>query len=262
MQSRNPVLSRNSRGYATFHQPPVAEPEAVSAADLQELYERPAFTGTRTMTVDDVVMRTAILLGVVFVAGAAAWIAKPGPAVVVGALIAGFVLAMAATFKKVPSRGLVIAYAACEGVFLGAVSHVFELMYPGIVVQAVLGTGLAFVGMLWAYRNGIVRVTPRMRRMVLAAGLGVLALALVNLVASIFVSGGLGLRDGGALAILFSLVAIGVAVFFLALDFDIIERQVAMGVPEAESWRAAFGLVVTLVWLYLEILRLLSYLRD
>jgi uncharacterized YccA/Bax inhibitor family protein len=98
--------------------------------------------------------------------------------------------------------------------------------------------------------------------MVMAAGIAMLGLMLVNLAASFFVAGGLGLRSGGGLAILFSLAAIGVAVFFLALDFDLIERQVAMGVPEAESWRAAFGLVVTLVWLYLEILRLLSYLRD
>src|SRR6185295_6100542 len=156
---------------------------------LQEMYERPAFIGQRAMTVDDVVLRTATLLGVVFVAGAASWILKPNFGIVIGAALAGFVLAMVATFKKSASRGVVIAYAACEGIFLGAISYVFDSMWPGIAVQAVVGTALAFAGMLWAYRSGAVRVTPKFRRMVMAAGIAVLGLMLVNVVASLFVAG-------------------------------------------------------------------------
>lgn len=263
MQSRNPILSRKDIFTRSATGTPAGATYDVAPDDLQAMYDAPAFTGSRaTMTFDDVVVKTATLLGVVFLVGAISWTVKPSFPIVIGAAIAGFVLAMVTTFKKQPSPGLAIAYAACQGVFLGTISYVFDQMWPGIAVQAVIGTALAFGAMLWAYRSGAVRVTPKFRKMVMAAGLAVLGLMVVNLVAMMFVSGGLGLRGNGPLAILFSVAAIGVAVFFLALDFDGIERAVAAGVPQRESWRAAFGLVVTLVWLYMEILRLIAILRG
>jgi uncharacterized YccA/Bax inhibitor family protein len=147
-------------------------------------------------------------------------------------------------------------------VLLGAISEVFELIYPGIVIQAIIGTMGVFVGMLVVYKTGAIRVTPRLQRWVIGAGIGVVVLMLVNLVAGFFTEGGLGLRDGGPLAIGFSLLVIGIAAFFLLLDFDMIDQAIRRGAPEKFAWYAAFGLLVTLIWLYLEILRLLSYFRE
>ena len=251
MQSSNPVLTRTDTFTRAAFPPP-------SVGDLETMYAAP-----ERMTVDDVVVRTASLLGVLATTGTVAWVLDLGRGPAILAALAGFVLAMVITFKRVSSPPLILGYAALEGVFLGAISHSFNLAYPGIVVQAVLGTATAFAGMLIAFKSGRIRVTPRFTKMVVGAGIGLLGLMLVNLIAGLIGGGnGLGLRDGGPLAIVFSLVAIGVACLFLALDFDHIEKAIAAGAPERESWLAAFGLVVTLVWLYLEILRLLSYFRD
>jgi uncharacterized YccA/Bax inhibitor family protein len=256
MQSSNPVLTRTGTftrvGGGTLNVPPTA-----STAELEAMYARPGL-----MTVDSVVLRTGILLAIIATTGAAAWVLDLGQGPAILAAIAGFVLAMVITFRRVASPPLIMAYAAVEGVFLGAISHAFNNAYPGIVVQAVLGTGTAFAGMLVAYRSGRIRVTPRFTKMVVGAAIGLLGLMVVNLVAGLFTSGGLGLRDGGPLAVVFSLVAIGVACLMLALDFDYVEKAIAAGAPERESWLGAFGLTVTLVWLYIEILRLISYLRD
>jgi uncharacterized YccA/Bax inhibitor family protein len=155
-----------------------------------------------------------------------------------------------------------LAYAALQGVALGAISRAFEARWPGVVVQALTGTVLVAGGMLVAYRIGAIRVTPRFTKIVFASTLGVLGLMIVNLVAYLFHPGGLGLRDGGAVAILFSLLCIGIAAMNLAVDFEVIQQGIRNGADEKFAWYASFGLVVTLVWLYLEILRLLGYLRN
>jgi uncharacterized YccA/Bax inhibitor family protein len=263
MRSNNPVLSRSEAfargGYATF------DTASAERARLEDLYAAPTASPLQTgrMTIDDVVTKTAMTLGVLVLAGAATWYVVPeelyGFALL--AALVGFGLALVNTFKRVPSPGLVLAYGAVEGIFLGAVSKVFEGNYPGIVVQAVIGSGAVFAAMLYLYKSRRIRVTPRFTKMVLGAALGFLGLLLVNLVASFFVEGGFGLRSGG-LGIVVGLVAIGLAAMFLVLDFDAIEQGVRLGAPERESWRAAFGLTVTLVWLYLEMLRLLSILRG
>jgi uncharacterized YccA/Bax inhibitor family protein len=129
-------------------------------------------------------------------------------------------------------------------------------------MQALIGTFGVFAGMLIVYKTGAIRVTPKLTRWVVGALFGVLTLMLVNLVASFFHPGGLGLRDGGAMAIVFSLVVIGVAAFSLLLDFDMADEAIRRGVAPKFAWYIAFGLLVTVVWLYLEILRLLSYFRD
>jgi len=260
VNSNNPVLGRGfgqGQQYATWNAAP-----APSANDLQDMYNRPAYAPpARFMTLDDVVMKTAATLGVVVAAGAVAWIFELGGLAIVGALV-GFVLALVISFRQSTNPALILSYAAAEGLFLGAISRVFNDVYPGIAIQAVIGTAGVFAGMLFVYKTGAIRVTPRFTRWLLGALIGVVVLSLANLVASFFTDDGLGLRDGGPLAIAFSLVCIGVAAFTFLLDFDMIDRGIRQGAPERFAWYAAFCLTVTLVWLYLEILRLLSYFRE
>ena len=257
----NPALNRGfgqGQQYASWNAP------TPSAGDLQDMYNRPAYTQARFMTLDDVVMKTATTLGVVLVTGAVAWILELGAIAFVGALV-GFVLALVISFKQSTNPALILSYAAAEGLFLGAISRVFNDLYPGIAIQAVVGTAGVFAGMLVVYKTGAIRVTPRFTRWLLGAMIGVVLLMVVNLVASIFTPGGLGLRDADtnpALAIGFSLLCIGIAAFSFLLDFDMIDQGIRRGAPAKFAWYAAFGLTVTLVWLYLEILRLLSYFRD
>ena len=168
-------------------------------------------------------------------------------------------------FKKQVSPALVMAYAAFEGVFLGAISHVYnDVFQGGIVTQAVIGTATVFGGVLLAYKTGVVRNTPKFRKVVTTAFLGLFGLLVVNLLVGLFGDGdALGIRgDNLALSVLFSVAFITFGALTFVLDFDQAERMVEAGVDQRESWRIAFGLVVGLVWLYLEVLRLLSYFRD
>jgi len=259
MRSRNPILSRDDAftrgGYARFQESPPPE-------QLQAMYDAPAYTGVRAMTMDDVVTRTGLLLAVTAGVAGLSWVLDLGFGPAIIAALGGFVIAMVVIFKRTINPGLILTYAALEGVFLGAMSHMFNIQYPGIVVQAVLGTGTAFAGMLAAYKTGLIKVTPRFTKILIGATLGFLGLALVNLVASFFTDGGLGLRESGPLGILFGLAGVVLASLFLALDFHQVEEGIRRGAPEKEAWLASFGLLVTLVWLYLEILRLLAILRG
>ncbi|MEV6767298.1 Bax inhibitor-1/YccA family protein [Nocardia sp. NPDC051030] len=236
-------------------------------------YGQPPVPTTRPMTIDDVVTKTGITLAVVTVGAILSYAltaANHGLApmfVIVGGL-GGFVLAMIASFgRKSDNPALVLSYAALEGLFLGALSFMFtNISYGGVggaglIAQAVLGTFGVFFGMLVVYKTGAIRVTPRFTRMIVGALIGVMVLALGNIVASFFVSGGLGLRDGGTMSIIFSLVVIAVAAFSFLLDFDAADQLIRAGAPEKAAWSVAFGLTVTLVWLYIEILRLLSYFQ-
>lgn len=261
---------------------------APPADDLEETYRQPSFGGptvppdrvkgygggsgegipvapTRYMTIDDVIVRTGAMLGVLLLAGAATWVLTPeksaGALIAVGAL-GGLGLALYMGFTMKANALTALLYSALEGVALGAISRAFEQWKHGIVVQALTGTVMVAGGMLIAYRVGAIRVTPRFTKMVFAATLGVLGLMLVNGIAYLFHPGGLGLRDGGAIAILFSLLCIGIAAMNLAVDFEVIQQGIRNGADEKFAWYASFGLTVTLVWLYLEILRLLGYLRD
>jgi uncharacterized YccA/Bax inhibitor family protein len=261
VESNNPVLSRGfgqGQQYATFNQP------APQAAELQDMYDRPAYAPPRYMTLDDVVMKTAATLGVLTVTGAIAWVFDLGALALIGALV-GFVLALVIAFRASTNPALILSYAAAQGVFLGAISRAFNDAFGGgIVIQAVVGTVGVFAGMLVVYKTGAIRVTPRFTRWLLGALIGVVGLMLVNLIASFFTDGGLGLRDSDnlPLAVGFSLLCIGIAAFSFLLDFDMIDKAIRQGAPERFAWYAAFGLTVTLVWLYLEILRLLSYFRE
>jgi uncharacterized YccA/Bax inhibitor family protein len=222
--------------------------------------------GERALTIDDVVTKTAITAGAALVAGVLTALAGPAFAwVVLPAFIVGLVVALIVIFKQSTSPGLIMTYSIAEGIALGGISGIFNNIYPGIAAQAVIGTAGVFVGMLVVYKTGAVRVTPKFTKWLMGAMIGVVVLMLANFVAGLFTPGGLGLRDAQAnpvLAIGFSLVVIGVAAFSLLLDFDQADQAIRAGVPAKFAWYIAFGLMTTLVWLYIEILRLLSYLRQ
>ncbi|MGW4842950.1 Bax inhibitor-1/YccA family protein [Nocardia brasiliensis] len=229
--------------------------------------------GTRAMTIDDVVTKTAITLGVLALSaivscGLTNANTSLAPLFVIGGGLIGLVLVLIASFaNKMDNPVLVLSYAVFEGLFVGALSFMFTNVEFGgvggsaLIAQAVLGTFGVFAGMLVVYKTGAIRVTPRFTRMIVGAMIGVLVLALGNLVASFFISGGLGLRDGGPLAIVFSLVVIAIAAFSFLLDFDAADQLIRAQAPEKAAWGVALGLTVTLVWLYVEILRLLSYFQ-
>ena len=177
------------------------------------------------------------------------------------AAIVGFVLSLVVSFSKKVRPPLMLLYAAAEGVFVGGISAVFEASYDGIVIQAVLGTLGAFTAMLLLYRTGVIRATPKFQKMLIIAGAGYLIFAVLNILLSsfhvipnVYSVGGLGL--------LVSAFGVALASLFLVLDFDFVEQGIRNGLPARYAWTAAFGLVVTLVWLYLEILRLLASLRG
>jgi len=259
MRSSNPVLGRafNQRGYAAF------DPSTINSdpAALENLYNTPAASSMRTgrMTIDDVVTRTGILFAVLVTVGAAAWTLNLGSGAMMLGVFGGFALAMVNSFSKTVKPALAIAYAAFEGLALGTISHMYNSYYQGIVSQAVIVTICAFAGMLFAYKSGRIRVTPKFTKVLMTAMIGYLVLAVVGLISSMF--GSTTLLTGGY-GLLIAAGGMVLASFFLILDFDQIQKGVNAGMPEAESWRAAFGLMVTIVWLYMEVLRLLSILRN
>ncbi|WP_239372328.1 MULTISPECIES: Bax inhibitor-1/YccA family protein [unclassified Frankia] len=273
MRSSNPVFSRG--GFTGRHpQPaPVPVPEygagghplpgagaplTPTPEQLAGLYRAPS-----GLTVDDVVIHTLGLFAVTAITGVAGWaIAPAAPMVGFVAMFAALALSFVISFSRRLRPSLIVVFAALEGLFVGAVSRYFEDAYSGIVLQALLGTGLVFVAMLVAYRSGRLRATPRMARIVYGSLLGVILLGLSDLVIRAVSGSHLPvINDASPLGILFSVAVLVVASLQFILDFDYIERAIASGAPREESWRAAFGLIVGFVWVYLEMLRLLSKLR-
>jgi uncharacterized YccA/Bax inhibitor family protein len=261
--SNNPALTRIPAFAGAANRTVGFGPGPQTADPLEAGYFGPTATSRDTgrMTVEDVTVRTAILLTTLMATGAATWFLGLEALALPAALVA-FVLGLVISLKQVTNPAAIIAYAAIEGVFLGGISKLFENAYNGIVVQAIVGTVGVAATMLFLYRSGKIRVTPQFTKVVIGATIGYAVLLLVNLVAGFFTSGGLGLFDGGLLSIGICAIAIGLASLNLVLDFDFIQKGADSGLPERYGWLAAFGLVVTLVWLYIEILRLLSYLRD
>jgi uncharacterized YccA/Bax inhibitor family protein len=236
----------------------------------------PTTTDRGQMTIDSVVQKTAMTLGLTILVAAATWVLTPDlrePGVdassiyllsLVGAL-GGFALSMVNSFKRVVSPALVLAYAALEGVFIGAFSKVVTASFgngdSSLVVGAVLGTTAAVAGTLAAYKFFNIRVTPTFRKWVVAAMLGFVAVSLLDLVLSVF-HASFGFNGFGGMGFVSSLIGLGLGVLMLILDFDFVERGIEAGLPERESWRAAFGLTVTIIWIYVELLRLLAILRG
>jgi uncharacterized YccA/Bax inhibitor family protein len=204
------------------------------------------------MSIEDVVLKTSAMFAVLVAVGAFAWKANsPGLALV--GVVLGLILAMVNTFSKTVRPPLVLAYAAAQGLALGSISKMYNDQYSGIVTQAVVATGCAFAGVLVAYRSGKIRVTPKFNRVLMGSLIGYLVFGIF----SIFVG-----FPTGSLGTLISVGGVLLASMFIVTDLDQIDKAVAAKVPHQESWRMAFGLMVTLVWLYMEVLRLISILRG
>jgi uncharacterized YccA/Bax inhibitor family protein len=270
----NQTYPGNGQTYAGYGSPSewsVGSPGAPGGAPLTHTDEGP-------MTIDSVVQKTGLTLLVVVVFAAATWFMTGDIAdqstlntlyglSLVGAL-GGFALSLVNSFKKIISPALVLAYAAFEGVFVGAFSKVLENVFSdpnggqgGLVVGAVLGTMAAVGGTLAAYKFFNIQVGQRFRTWVIAAMFGFVGLALLDLILGFF-HADFGFNDFGTFGLITSIIGLGLGVLMLILDFDFVERGIAAGLPERESWRAAFGLTVTIVWIYIELIRILAILRG
>ena len=262
MRSHNPVLTRltpetQTAGY---------RPPAPTGYGTPTGYTSPVVAPAETdrMTIDDVVVRTVGLLALTGISGALAWVIVPdsvAPAAWIGAAIVGLIVGLVISFKQITNPLVIGAYAVIEGVFVGLVSKAYENAFDGIVVQAAIGTFGIFFIMAMLYKSRVIRATPRFIKWVTGALIGVVVIIIVNWALSLL-GVNLGLRDGSPLAIGFSLVVIGIAALTFILDFHMVEQGVRQGLPERYAWFCAFGILVGLIWLYLEILRLLSYLRG
>jgi uncharacterized YccA/Bax inhibitor family protein len=285
MRSSNPVFTRRgfSRdgGYAGFNAGPQLQTGNPQAGSPSNPYAQPgnpyaqpqvdphggfapppAPVRAGVMTIDSVVSRTALTLGTVVATAAVAWLADMSLGLGIVFALVALGLALWQSFRREPSPTLILAYAATEGLFLGAISNAINERAPGAAMQAVIGTMAVFAGVLFMYKQRIIRVTARFTKFVLAAAVGFVLLSLVNLAVALVGDGnGLGLRDGG-MGVLFGIIGVVLGACFLALDFKMVEDGVAYGAPEKESWLAAFGLTLTLVWIYMEFLRLVAILQG
>lgn len=260
-------------GQNQYGQPAWAAQPQMSSDQLQQMYNQPSAGPAETgrMTFDDVIVKSAACLAVLLLGAAITLFVAPGTAnllMVVGAL-GGFVLAMVNTFKKQPSPALILTYAGLEGLFLGGLTRLLDGLYPGVGLQAVIGTLAVFGVTLALFKSGKVRATPKAVRFFMIATLGYLVFAVINMVMvwTGVVHSPFGLSTsvhifGIPLGVFIGVLAIGLAAFSLVMDFTSIEQGVQQGAPQRYSWTAAFGLTVTLVWLYVEIIRLLAILRG
>ncbi len=278
-ESSNPVfrsLPKTQGGYAQFGTGAAGYGAQAVHADpyAAQPYTDQQSSVARPLTIDDVVTKTGITLAVLTLSAVVSYflvsqnLALATPLLIVG-LIGGLGLMLFAIFgRKQDNPAIVLGYAVFEGLVVGAFSFVVaNLMVQGIsagalISQAVVGTLGVFFGMLVVYKTGAIRVTPKLTRWIAAAGIGAVVLMIVNLVVGMFTDGAGPLRDGGPLAIVFSLLMIGLAAFFFLTDFDAADQMIRAGAPAKAAWGIALGLTVTLVWLYLEILRLLSYFNS
>jgi uncharacterized YccA/Bax inhibitor family protein len=280
----NPVFTRIDKqikagNYAGFDHQPAAPrmsggagvQDSLNSEQLQDLYNQPSAGPVQMgrVTLDDVVMKTLGLFAIVVVVGAASWFAVAGNdqlslPMMLGGMFGSLALGLVIAFKKTISVPLIVLYAVLEGVLVGAISSVFEQAFPGVVTTAVLATTATFAGMFLGWKFGLIKVTNRSRRIFGMAIMGYLLFSLANVVAS-FMGVGAGWGFGGKSSMLgigISVLGVGLASYSLAIDFDSVDRAVAAQLPEKYSWLLAHGLIVTLVWLYLEILRLLARLRE
>lgn len=294
--ANNPVFNRidkEASGYAGFGAPqqgapqgyaqgqqgaPVAYPgasETMTPEQLQQMYAQapagPAQTGR--LTLDDVIMKSLGLFVVVLAVAAASWFLT-APDTATGeispltmpiwllGMFGSLGLSFAIAFSKKVNVPLILAHAVLQGAFLGAISVYFNAIYPGVVTTAVVATMATFAGMFIAWKVGLIKVTSKSRRIFGMMAMGYLVFALVNVGASFLGFGdGWGIY-GGPLGILVSLFGVGMASYSLAVDFDSIDRGIKAGAPEKYSWLMGHGLVASLVWLYIEFLRLFAILSN
>jgi uncharacterized YccA/Bax inhibitor family protein len=236
--------------------------KTMTPSELDELYGRPSATPTDTdrMTYEDTIVKIVIAFGILLAGAVVGWIV---PILAIPGAIIGLVLALVNIFKKKPSRGLILAYAAFEGLFVGGISAIFENRLDGIVPQAVFGT-LAVVGVTLAlFATGKIRESKRATQIFTVAIFGYMAFQLVNLVLMwTGVLPGYGIQQNPIINIAIGIFVVVLASYSLVMDFTSIKRGVEGGAPRIFGWQAAFGIMVTVVWLYTEILRFLAIFRQ
>ncbi len=252
METSNPVLKEN-----TF-----SESRSFDPAD--------------SMTIQGAVNKTFILFGILLASAAWVWGKVMQPAIpwaeggisggvglyVGGGAMVGFVIALVTCFKPAWARVTAPIYALCEGLALGGISAMMEMRYPGIALQAVALTMAALFSLLTLYKTGVIRATERFKSVIFVATMAVMVTYLAEMILGFFHRGIPLINGSGVVGIVFSLVVVGIAAFNLIIDFDFIEQSAARGAAKYMEWYAAFSLMITLVWLYMEILRLLSKLRE
>ena len=261
----NPAFSRSP----AFNSQSASTVATVSAAELQDIYNRPAANSNDTdrMSVEDTIAKSALTFVVLLAGAAIGWMfASTGIMVLAG--IIGFVLALVNIFKKEPSPGLILAYSAAQGVFVGSISAFYETAFDGIVIQAVLAT-LVVVGVTLAlFASGKIRASKKATKIFLIAMVGYVVFSLLNLGLTAFgaIDNPFGLRGAEIAGIPFGLIlgvlVVIMAAYSLVLDFDYIQRGVKNRAPRKYGWTGAFGIMVTVIWLYLEILRMFAIARD
>jgi uncharacterized YccA/Bax inhibitor family protein len=257
--STNPAFQNNGQA---------ATASTVSAENLEQMYQAPSATSVDTdrMTIEDTINKSAISFALLVVGAGVGWMV---PGLALPAAIVGFVLALVNIFKKKPSPALILSYAGVQGLFVGGISAVFESIYPGIVIQAVIGT-LAVVGVTLAlFASGKIRASAKATKIFLIAMFGYLAYSLVNVVLmwTGVTNSAFGLSSdvkifGIPLGVLIGVLVVIMGAYSLVLDFDFIQRGVKNRAPRIYGWSGAFGIMVTVIWLYLEILRLLAIARN
>jgi uncharacterized YccA/Bax inhibitor family protein len=256
----NPALSNN---------PAFRNNSTVSAQQLEELYERPSASPADTgrMTYEDTAVKTVVLFAVLLATAAVGWFV---PALAFVGAIVGFVLALVNTFKREPSVPLIVLYAAAEGLFVGGISAFFERVpnWSGIVIQAVLATLITVGVTLALFASGRIRASARATKIFLIGMVAYLVFGLVNVVLSLtgVVQQPFGLYGatiaGIPLGAIIGVLVVLMAAYSLVLDFDQIQQGVRRGIPAKYGWTGAFGIMVTVVWLYVEFLRLIAILRG
>ncbi len=219
----------------------------------------------QTMTVSGTISKIAVLLALVIGSAVLSWLVIPLDTMtplLMPIVIVTLIIALITVFKPNVAHITAPIYAISEGLLLGVISIVLNDAYPGIVIQAVGLTFAVFTAMLVAYRTGVIRVTQRFRTVITVATMAIFLYYVVALIAQLFGADIPLIYDTGTARIVFSLIVVGIAALNLALDFDFIEQAARQGLSKRMEWYGAFGLMVTLIWLYIEILRLLSKSRD
>jgi uncharacterized YccA/Bax inhibitor family protein len=276
MESRNPILRgavKQQDGFAYNEGVNAYNQAAYGTQMMDQQLGGPgvgAPTGERALTIDDVVTKTAISFIVLLIGAGVGWVLTPSlPFLPFVAMIAALIVFFVGAFRKTPGAGVVLTYAALEGVMIGGVSMFYQDIVdtqgngPNIILQAVLGTLVAFAVMLFLYRSRIIKVNGTFMKIMMVAMVSYLVIALVSFVAALFgVGGGWGFYGVGGLGLLLCAAGVALAAFTLNLDFASIEQGINEGLPAKYAWTMSMGLIVTLVWLYLEILRFLAILNS
>ena len=269
MQSNNPVLSRYEKsdksGFA-YQEGVNAYTQAAAggagAADVDTAFQQITAAGGARLTINDVIIKSLAVFGLTVIFAFVGWnTAESMPWLLWVGMLGGLALGFVNALKKGPSPPLILLYGVLQGIFLGSISYMYSYIAEGIVLQAVVATMVTFGVMLTLYTTGIIKVTKKFQSIMIVALVSYVVLGIGNLIWALFGGGdGWGIYGTGFGPIV-AVLGVLLAAFFLLLDFEAISQGIKLGAPERESWRMAFGLLVTLIWLYLEFLRLLAILN-